>query len=121
LFGTDIVAAILPEMLPDELLYSVVARWRDRMCVRDERAVLETLFGTRSATAVVELPGRIDAFLARVPPGHPYTADSLIERHTTLPYYSSFLPPERVRRIRGQLRTGGSGGVVDRSAFAPAL
>ncbi len=73
-----------------------------------ERAVLEDLFGTANATALIELPTQVDAFIKRLPPGHVYTSSAIIRDHTTFPYYRCFVPTERALRaeavMRGQQR-----------------
>lgn len=93
---------IFPELLPDELLYSAFARYAAMMDYSSPSSVLEDLFGSRTATAVIDLPGHLDRFLSRLPPRHPYTADRLISAHTMLPLYAPFLPVAKVvdaRRI----------------------
>lgn len=99
--------AFFPAPLPDELLYSIIGRFRDLMSTSSERAIVQTLFGSSSSTAVADLPCRIDALLSRLPPGSPVTARELILKHTTLPYYAPFLPPERVERAMALMRGDG--------------
>ena len=107
------MTAVLPEFLPDELLYSTIARWRDRMLPRDQKTVLDELFGRPTGIAVVGFPGHLDAFLVRLPPRHPHEAEALLDRHTPLPYYAPFVRSERIAEVRSRLRRGGSGGIPD--------
>jgi ribosomal protein L37AE/L43A len=107
------MSAFFPELLPEELLYSAVARYRDRMRFPNERMVLKLLFGRSTHTAVVDLTGYVDALLARLPPMHRYTAASVVRRHTTLPFYLRFVAPTRAAEAETRLCSGSSTGVND--------
>lgn len=100
-----------PHPYPDELLYSVFARYQARMQYPSGRAVVTELFDTGNVIAVVDLPSQIDRLLGNLPPGHRYTADWLIERCTTLPFYAPFLLPERLRQIQRDMRGSGGPGI----------
>ena len=107
------MSALFPTPLPDELLYSVLARYQDRIRFPSQRAVLNTTFGRSTITAVVELPGRIGALLDRLAPGHPYRAADLVRHHTTLPYYARFVAPDRVQDALHRMRATGAGGLAE--------
>lgn len=92
-----------PSPYPDELLYSVCARFSDRVAYSNVKAVLEELFGARTATATVALPDRISHLAAALPAGSTLTVDRLIENHTLFPFFSSFVPPERANRLRADM------------------
>jgi hypothetical protein len=94
----------LPTLYPEELLYSWWARHCDRMQYPSKRSAIQELFGTVNVIASVELPSHIDDFVAALSPGHHYSADDLIDNHTLLPFYAPFLPPERLRHLREDMR-----------------
>ena len=94
----------LPALYPGELLYSLCARYCNRMQYPSKRSVVQELFGTGNVIASVGLPSHIDDFVAALPPGHPYTAEYLIDNHTLLPFYGPFLPPERLCHLRQDMR-----------------
>ena len=52
----------------------------------------------------IALPTFLERLVSALPPGHHLTADRLMENHTLLPFYSYFLPPDRVKRIREEMR-----------------
>jgi hypothetical protein len=89
-----------PDPYPDELLYSVFARFSDRMDYPSKKSVIRALFGTWNVMADVDFPNHLDSLIAALPPGCNYTADSLIDDHTLLPFYGPFLPAERLELIR---------------------
>src|SRR5690349_21561796 len=94
-----------PSFYPDELLYSAIARFGERMKYPSKRSIVKDLFESDRVQAIVDLPGHLDAFVNRLPVGCIYpTADELIDNHTLLPFYAPFLPPERVRQIREDMR-----------------
>lgn len=89
-----------PTALPDESLYSLCARYYDRVRYPNKKAVAQELFGSASTTAVIDLPSRIGALVSMFPPSSSLTADRIIDEHTLLPFYSPFLKPEIVRQVR---------------------
>jgi len=101
-----------PLPYPDELFYSICARFSDRMRYPKMRYAITEILGV-GARPGVDLPGRIDSFISALPPGHHYTADLVIDNHTLLPFLAPFLTKERVQRLREEMRRsgGGSGGV----------
>lgn len=103
------MSAIFPELFPDELLYSGIARLGDMMGFREQRALLRNVFGRSTQTAVFDLPGYVDALVERLPGVGSYTADRLIDKHTTLPYYKPFLPEDRINRARGAMSSSNGG------------
>jgi Tn7-like transposition protein D/TniQ protein len=105
----------IPDPLPDELLYSVCARYGERVQYPNKKSLLRDLFGTTTATAIIDLPCRLEYLESALPPCHRYTVDRLIDDHTLLPLFSPFLPPERVNRLREDLR-GKSGPAIHRRA-----
>jgi transposase-like protein len=92
-----------PDPYPDELLYSVCARFQDLVNYSDPRYVVQELFGTIHARAAVDLPNHLNHLVANLPFRNCYTVDRLIDESTLLPFYSPFMPPERVRSLREQM------------------
>ena len=89
-----------PDPYPDELLYSVCARYSERMRYPSKQPVIRDLFGIRNVIAVVDLPSHLDHLINNLPPGNSYTLSALIDDHTLLPFYGPFLPMDRLERIR---------------------
>lgn len=114
------MSAVFPEILPEELLYSALARYGDMMRFPGQKAVLDAAFGRRTGIAAVELPGPIDALIERLPGGHRLTADGLVDAHTTLPYYARFIAPDRIAGAAATLRVRGSGGLAESLGIRPS-
>lgn len=94
-----------------ELLYSILARYHVRSGNISPKATVEELFGSRSVTAVVDLPANIDSLISNLPIGSKYTSERLIMENTLFPFYSAFLPPERATTVLQSMK-GNSGGSI---------
>lgn len=104
-----------PDPHPDELFYSACARFSVRVKYPKKKDVLQELFGTTTNTAAVDLPSHLTKFVSALPSYHPYTADRFIDQNTLLPFYSPFLPTERVGQLREDMLGDGSLAVHRRS------
>jgi hypothetical protein len=92
-----------PTPLPDELFYSLCARYSRRARYPNHKAVLLDLFDSSTALAVIDLPTRLKSFIRSLVPNSLLTADRLIKEHTLLPLFSAFLPPARLKQIRADM------------------
>lgn len=97
------------------MLYSLCARYGDRVGYRDKGAVSLELFGAKAATATIDLPSRLGYLVENLPAGHLLHVDRLIDERTLLPFYSPFLKKNSVDRIREEMK-GAGGGVVHKVA-----
>jgi TniQ len=94
------MAGCFPDPYPDELLYSLCARYSDRVRYPNHRMVMVELFGSPEVTVAKDLPSRLGHLEACLSPHSYYTLDNLINNHTLLPYFRPFLRypnPERIR------------------------
>ncbi len=102
-----------PTPYPDELLYSVCARHTVRIGYNSGRSAVDALLGNTNAIAVPDLPSHLNHLIAALPPGHELTVNRLIDRCTLFPFYGPFLPPDRHRRVRDDMR-GDAGMAIHR-------
>src|SRR5260221_7479926 len=103
---------------PDELLYSVWARYGDHVRYPYKTRVLQELFGSSTIRPSIDLPCHLKYFIDNLPPGHGYTADYLIDHHTLLPFYGAFFPPERLKRLKEQMYTSAPSGLHYRAGIS---
>lgn len=89
-----------PTPHPEELFYSVCARFQDRVEYGNKKFVSRELFGSWCAP-VVDLPARLGYFTGALPHGHGLTIDRIVEGYTLFPIYRPFLPSRRAQRVRG--------------------
>lgn len=88
---------------PDELLYSSCARYAERRRALNRKKSQQEIFGSKSYSAVPDLPTRLGNFVKNLPEGHLYTVDKIIAENTLLNFYRSFLPTERAALIRQEM------------------
>jgi hypothetical protein len=100
---------------PDELLYSICARTFDRLQPSSKRQYLESLFGENTATAIFDLPGHLETFVANLPMGNNPTINGLIAQNTLLPLYRPFIPEDRVIQICNDMKRGSGNEIHMRS------
>lgn len=93
-----------PIPYPDELIYSVIARYAIHNGILSPKYLTEELFNNRNLTPTYDLPSHLDR-LASYLPDH-YDAFTLIRKHTLLPIYQLFQPDTvisyAVQALRGE-------------------
>ena len=99
----------LPLIYEDELLYSVIARYR-RMCgMVSKRALVKDLFGELYIINSSLFPQYIKAFVSNLPPTSRITTEELIKKHTLFPFYTAFLSEEKTKFIYELMENGSEG------------
>lgn len=88
-----------PTPYPDELFYSICARYHKRSANISIKATVKDLFGSASVCAVADFPTHFDYLCGLLPEGTLNTADRLIYGHTMLPLYRLFLPKVREKNL----------------------
>ena len=97
------MTSFFPTTYPDELLYSILARYHVRSGNISPKATLRELFGTTTVTATVDLPSHLNALVQNLPPLSKHTVESLIQKHTLYPFYAPFLFPDKAELVRGSM------------------
>jgi hypothetical protein len=106
--------AFFPELYPDELLYSACSRYHARAGYRSRESTGRDLFGVSEAKVAIDLPSGLDAFVMGLQRYNRKTVDCLIDEHTLLPFYGPFVPPERLARLRADMRSSRGGAIHGR-------
>jgi len=94
-----------PVPFPDELFYSVCARYSDIMNFPRKSRIPELLF-RENACAIVDFPIYLDIFSSNLPPGGELTAGKVIKDHSLLPYYSPFYSSDRIAKVVDKMKSG---------------
>lgn len=82
--------ACFPTLNPDESFYSGCARYAERIAFPSHQYAVRVQFGHRVQRVAVNLPRHLGLFVGQLPPGHALTVDTIIEKHTDIPYYRTF-------------------------------
>ncbi len=97
--------AFAPALLPDELLYSWLARLAALNALGAPRNVLQRFFGCCTLVPSVDLPSRVLALGQRLGGWLPFaTLDELLEHGTLLPYHRPFLAADIYSRVHNRLQ-----------------
>ncbi|MEH1798458.1 MAG: TnsD family Tn7-like transposition protein [Nostoc sp.] len=97
-----------PDPYPDELFYSVCARYSERMSYKHKKYLYQELFGKScysiSSFVYLYLATRLNYLITSLPPGNHYTANKLIDEHTLFPFYSAFFSPYLINIVRDTMK-----------------
>lgn len=86
--------SFFPEPLPDEPLYSLIARYHSSLLYRNPGDTYQDLFGSRVLTVAMDLPSNVSSLHERLP-WNIWTREELIAKHTSAPYYAFVLSDEK--------------------------
>lgn len=90
----------------DELIYSTAARYHFYSGNVDYRDTIEECFGKRTMIPTLEIGGNFD-YLSKAL-GKKYSSDTLIAKHTIMPYYSPFIDKKIKQEIIEEIKFEGS-------------
>lgn len=89
---------LFPELYPDELLYSAIARYHVRAGNIDSKNTLRDLYNKDTITAMIEMTSNLETLVNKLP--YPvYTIDQLIKNNTMYSYFTSFMSGEKSKKI----------------------
>lgn len=95
-----------PAIYPDELLYSVLARYHRHTGARSDAQTMGALFGRRTVVANIDLPGALNCLAEQIPPARGLHLDRILDELTLLPYYMAFQSSAVRSMVRARLRRG---------------
>ncbi|MFF0830675.1 TnsD family Tn7-like transposition protein [Brevibacillus sp. NPDC003359] len=94
-----------PPTLPDELLYSVLARYHAYSGNESHKNSVRDFFGSKTICAVTDLPCHLNKLSTRIP-GKAISAYELLNDNTLLSYFKPFLPEERFKQAEEEMLHG---------------
>lgn len=103
--GLDNWMHFFPPTLPDELLYSVLARYHAYSGNESYKNSARDFFGSKTVCAVTDLPCHLNKLSIRIP-GKAISPYELLNNNTLLPYFKPFLPQERLKQIEEEMLHG---------------
>ncbi|MBD2048750.1 TniQ family protein [Coleofasciculus sp. FACHB-64] len=105
------MVSFFPKPYPDEILYSVIARYHIRSGNTSPKITLQELFDSQTTAATVDLPSNLNNLIQNLQFISNYQVEDLIYKHTLYPLYSPFLPANRSNQILKSMK-GDSGGDI---------
>lgn len=106
-----------PTPYPDELLYSVLARYYVWSANVSPKTAVQELFGRRTVIATFDLPSHLDSLVQNLPLHSKHTAESLIQQNTLYPFYALFLPLDRAEAVLNSMQNHFSGDIHTRTGI----
>jgi len=100
-----------PTPYPDELLYSVFARYHIRSGNTSPKVTQQELFSCRTKSAVIDMPCGINSLLSNMPSYFDYKPELIIINHTLFPYYTAFLSTARTEEFIAAMKSDFGGDI----------
>lgn len=100
-----------PIPYPDEILYSVFARYHVYSGNNASKITSRELFGSPTKASLVQV--NMNQFIENLPPFYPLTLEDFYNNHTLLPFFSPFISEERYLDVKNSM-----GGKSKRGGFA---
>ncbi len=88
-----------PHTYPDEILYSVIARYLKISGSRGPKHLLHNLFDRKSISATLDLPSGLKHLIYNLEM-FAKDVEMILADNTLFPYYQSFLTPTKVEKVR---------------------
>lgn len=76
-----------PDPYPDEILYSICARYKERMVYLKDKDVFKIFFGRGQSAIRIDIPLQIEYLVSQLPPGHSYSVERFIRENTLVPFH----------------------------------
>jgi hypothetical protein len=89
-----------PAPFPNELFYGLICRYSFLSGEKSVASINETLFGNRRLLLPIEFPIKLNEFEERCKNLFPYSTAHIINDYSLFPFYSKFLPQERIKRLK---------------------
>ncbi len=100
-----------PEPYPDELFYSVLARYHLRSSNSSIKDTLRDLFNSDSVVATIDLPSHLNKLCSNLPLGSTLTSSEMLNKHTLYPLFAPFLPEDRAQKIKEMMLSENGNGI----------
>lgn len=88
-----------PQPYPDELLYSVVARYVHRAGLRNINTINTKLFGFSHNGNALDLPSGITTIASVIPAGQQISAEKIISDHTLFDFHTAYADSEYRQQV----------------------
>lgn len=106
-----------PTPYQDEILYSIYARYAERMRYPTKQAIARDVFGNTTSVGNIALAKRLSALIANLPSSQHYSVEKLINDHTLFPVFRPFLSFERLKAIKEDMKDGGNNSACKRAGI----
>lgn len=102
---------LLPIPLENELIYSVIARYKIRTGITSPKVLLDEVFNNRKVISTIDLPSFISCIEGHLPASETLTSEALIYKHTLFPLYAPFVDDVTKHKALNLMRNKTKGAV----------
>jgi len=107
--------AYFPKAYEDELLYSMIARYSIHTGQQEnQKAVIQDVFGKKTAVAIPDLPSNLEIFSKKVNPVWPVNTSTLIDNYTLANLCIPFLSEQQAQKILSSMKSDFGGNIHTR-------
>ncbi|BAY32884.1 Tn7-like transposition protein D [Nostoc carneum NIES-2107] len=106
-----------PSPYPDEILYSILARYHIRSGNTSPKITLRELFNSENTIATVDLPSNLNSLMQNIKLVSNYQVEDFIYKHTLFPFYNVFLPPKRASQVIDSMKAEFGGDIHTRAGI----
>jgi hypothetical protein len=111
------MVSFFPKPYPDEILYSIIARYHIRSANTSPKVTLTELFNSSSTVATADLPSHLNRLNQNLQLFSNSTVEELIDKYTLYPFYSVFLPPKRAIQVKESMKAKQGGDIHTRAGI----
>lgn len=103
--------SFFPTPYPDELMYSIFARYHKKSGNISYFHTIEELFGTKAAIAVVDFPSRLTYLTEQISMESKFIPEYFIYNHTIFPLFKPFIFDDKAQKVIEDMK-GNNGKVI---------
>src|SRR5690625_2944413 len=107
-----------PTLYPDEMLMSVINRYKRKCGMVSKRALERDLFNQIIGQKSVLFPQNTSTLISKLPPRSKVTSQEIIINHTAFPYFTAFLSGERSNEIYRSMEDSNSINIENMTGIA---
>ncbi|MBN4095979.1 TnsD family Tn7-like transposition protein [Methylobacterium sp. OT2] len=96
-----------PQPYPDELLYSVVARYVHRAGIKNINSINSSLFGLKHNGNAIDLPSGIMMIASAIPVGQNVSAEKIVADHTLFNFHTAYSDISYRRKVYKNMLASG--------------
>ncbi|NBD25635.1 TnsD family Tn7-like transposition protein [Paenibacillus glycinis] len=108
----------LPTLYEDELLYSVISRYKQMCGIVSKIALAKDLFSEKTFFTSILFPQHLNKLIKNFPPNADIGLEELIQKHTMFNFYTAYLSKELTRKIFDGMANGRGSGIENLAGLA---
>lgn len=114
----NILISYFPIIYPDEIFYSIFARYHRHSGNKSIDTSAQDIFGRTSKRFIIDLPNDLNHLASQITN---YTSEEIIYNHTLYNYYAPFIPCEKQQVLMQRMKDGNGTGISNLVGNANSL